>query len=175
MNDMMFKNEPNVLIAYFSYSGVTRRIAERLREETSGVLWEILPLAPYEERTVYSRSKRELNAGPLPELKHPLPSIAFYDLVLVGGPVWEYTVSTPVMTFLRDTDFCGKRVAAFCTHGGGVGAYFKDFGAQIRGGKTLSGLELYRPRRESAGETDRLLVGWLERLGLARTSLLSTR
>jgi flavodoxin len=86
-----------------------------------------------------------------------------YDLVLVGGPVWWYTVSTPVMSFLKQADFAGKRVAAFCTHEGGLGKTFPHFKQQAKNAVVLDGLDLYKPQTRKS-DTDKALDSWLDKL-----------
>lgn len=160
---MSKQNDPHVLIAVYSYSGVTRRVAEMLREKTSGVLFHIETVADYAKKTVIEDVKKELESGRLPALKQDAPPLAPYDLVLVGGPVWWYTVATPVMAFMQQADFKGKRTAAFCTHEGGVGRYFTDYEKQARNGEVLQGIELFSPFR-SGKNVEATLDAWLASL-----------
>ena len=90
--------------------------------------------------------------------------MSLYDLILVGGPVWWYTVSTPVMSFLKLADFSGKKVSAFCTHEGGVGKYSLHFKEQARNGIVLEGLDLYKPGQTKEDEIHKTLDLWLSKL-----------
>jgi flavodoxin len=155
-----------ILVAYYSYSGSTRKIAQRLREKTYGVLYPLDTAIPYSSHTIIKDAKRELEQGNLPALKYPIPSMSSYDLILVGGPVWWYTVATPLMSFLRSADFADRKVAAFCTHKGGVGSYFQDFQRQAKNAEILDGLELYIPRRLDNRSTDDALNAWLGKFGI---------
>lgn len=156
-------NDPHLLIAFYSYSGVTRRVAEMLREKTSGILFEIQTVTEYPKKSVIHDAKKELELGRLPALKQEAPLLDSYDLVLVGGPVWWYTVATPVMAFLQQADFKGKRTAAFCTHEGGAGRYFADYEKQARNGEVLQGIELFSPFR-SGKNIEATLDTWLSNL-----------
>jgi flavodoxin len=155
-----------MLIIYYSFSGNTQYIAEKLREKTGGDVFEIETVKTYpsEYSALTEEAKRELQESDLPALKKNPPDMSSYDLILVGGPVWWYTVATPVMSFLRQTDFAGKKVSAFCTHEGGIGKYFPHFKEQARNAVVLEGLDLYKPRQAKKAEVDKALDSWLGKL-----------
>jgi flavodoxin len=155
-----------MLIIYFSHTGNTKYIAEKIREKTGGDVFEIETVKTYpaEYSALTEEAKRELQAGDLPALKKNPPDMSSYDLILVGGPVWWYTVATPVMSFLRQADFAGKKVSAFCTHEGGIGKYFPHFKEQAKNAVVLEGLDLYKPRQARKGEVDKALESWLGNL-----------
>jgi len=154
-----------VLIVYYSTSGNTKAVAEKLQTKTGGDTYRLETVHPYptEHRALTDAAKRELEENDLPALKGDLPDMSSYDLILVGGPVWWYTVSTPVMQFLQQADFAGKKVAAFCTHGGGVGHYFPHFKEQARNAVVLEGLPLWGNKAGDAS-TDKALDDWLATL-----------
>jgi flavodoxin len=153
-------------IIYYSHTGITKSIAEKIREKTGGDVFEIETVRTYpsEYTALTEEAKRELQTGDLPALKKNPPNISSYDLILVGGPVWWYTVPTPVMSFLRLADFAGKNVAAFCTHEGGVGKFFPHFKKQVLNAFVLDGLDLYKPQHTIKGEVDKSLASWLDKL-----------
>lgn len=155
-----------MLIIYYSRSGNTKYIAEKLREKTGGDVFEIETVRTYppEYSATTEEAKRELQTGDLPALKKKPPDMSSYDLILVGSPVWWYTVSTPVMSFLRQADFAGKKVSAFCTNEGGIGKFFPDFKEQAKNAVVLEGLDLYKPRQAGKGEVDKALDTWLGKL-----------
>lgn len=155
-----------MLIIYYSHTGTTKYIAEKLSEKTGGDLFRIETVKTYpsEYSALTEEAKRELQEGDLPALKKGPPDMSSYDLILVGGPVWWYTVATPVMSFLKQADFKGKRVSAFCTHEGGIGKYFPHFKEQAKNAVVLEGLDLYKPRQARKGEVDKALDTWLVKL-----------
>jgi flavodoxin len=155
-----------VLIIYYSLTGNTKSIAENIRGKTGGHVFEIETVRTYptEYSALIEEAKRELQTGELPALKKNPPDMSSYDLLLVGSPVWWYTVSTPVMNFLRLADFAGKRIAAFCTHEGGVGKFFSHFKEQAKNAVVLESLDLYKPRQARKGEVDKALASWLGKL-----------
>ena len=119
---------------------------------------------PSEYSALTAEAKRELQEGDLPALKKNPPDMSSYDLIVVGGPVWWYTVPSPVMSFLKQADFAGRRVSAFCTHEGGIGKFFPHFKGQAKNAVVLEGLDLYKPRQARKGEVDKALDSWLSRL-----------
>jgi flavodoxin len=155
-----------MLIVYYSLSGNTKYIAEKIREKTGGDMFVIgtVKTYPSEYSALTEEAKRELQENDLPALKKGPPDMSSYDLILVGGPVWWYTVATPVMNFLRQADFKGKKVSAFCTHEGGIGKYFPHFKEQAKNAVVLEGLDLYKPRHARKGEVDKALDAWLGKL-----------
>ncbi|MCE5241845.1 MAG: flavodoxin [Syntrophobacteraceae bacterium] len=160
-NETIIANK--LLVIYYSLSGNTRNIAERIREKTGGDVVEIETVKEYpSDYTECTKEvKRELQTRDLPELKMNPPDMSSYDLILVGSPVWWYTVSTPVMRFLTQADFAGKRVSAFCTHEGGVGKFFPHFSEQAKNAVVLEGLDLHMQRQ---AEIPRALDLWLSKL-----------
>jgi len=155
-----------MLIIYYSLTGNTKYIAEQVRKKTGGDVFEIETVKTYpaEYSALTEEAKRELQTGDLPALKKNPPDMSSYDLILVGSPVWWYTVSTPVMSFLRQADFAGKKVSAFCTHEGGIGKFFPDFKEQAKNAVVLEGLDLYNVRQARRGEFDKALDAWLSKL-----------
>jgi flavodoxin len=155
-----------VLIIYYSLTGNTKSIAEKIQNKTGGDVFEIKTAKTYptEYSALTEEAKRELQTGDLPALKKSPPDMSLYDLIFVGSPVWWYTVSTPVMSFLRQADFAGKKVAAFCTHEGGIGKFFPHFKEQAKNAIVLEGLDLYNVRQVRKGEFDKTLDSWLSKL-----------
>ncbi len=108
------------LVVYFSHSGNTRALAERIARAAHADLLEIVPEKPYP--TVYNQvtdqAKKEIEAGYRPALATQIPDVSGYDVVFVGSPCWWSTVAPPVATFLASCDLAGKTVAPFMTHEG---------------------------------------------------------
>lgn len=113
--------KPKILIAYYSYSGNTRAVAEEIQKATGGDLFEIVPMRAYSSdyKTVVAEAKEEIQSKKWPALKNNVANIADYDLVFIGAPNWWSTIAPPVTTFLKSHDLAGKKVAPFITHGSG--------------------------------------------------------
>ena len=139
------------LVAFFSASGNTKRVAEKLAAAIDSDLYEIKPAVPYTSadlnwRDRHSRSSVEMNdPSSRPELTDYHANIAGYDRIFLGFPIWWYTDPTVVRSFLESYDFTGKTIILFATSGGsGLGKTAKELasscpGAAIEDGRLLNG------------------------------------
>jgi flavodoxin len=111
-------NGKKVLVAYFSWGGTTRRMAETIEEVTKGDIFEIEPVVPYP--TAYTPctevALEEKNNNARPEIKNRVENWADYDIVFIGCPVWWWTTPMIIHTFAESYDFEGKTVVPFCTY-----------------------------------------------------------
>lgn len=124
------------IVAYFSASGVTEKVAKDLAEVTSSDLYEIAPAVRYTKPDLNwmnprSRSSVEMkNKASRPEIADTNANIQDYDVIFVGFPIWWYIAPTIINTFLEAYDFAGKTIVLFATSGGsGFGKtiqYLKD-------------------------------------------------
>lgn len=154
-----------ILIAFYSHSGNTRRVAELIQKAVGGTLFEIEPTAEYpvSYNTVVEQAKKEIKSGKRPALKM-LPDVSEYDTIVVGTPNWWSTAAPPIMTFLEGLKLSSKQLAFFCTHGGGgQGHIFKDMSAACSDSKVLKGIELYGDGGSSAPAK---VSDWLRQIGL---------
>lgn len=115
--------EQKNLIAYYSYSGNTKKVAETIQKLAGGDLFEIIPSEPYPANynDVVNKVKTEKANDTVIELEEN-KDISEYDNIFIGTPVWWYTFATPVKTFLKNNNFADKKIIPFCTHGGGGAA-----------------------------------------------------
>lgn len=140
------------LIAYFSASGVTERVAKVLADEAKADLYSIRPAVPYTEADLNwqdknSRSSKEMRDKDFrPALADKHANIQDYDTVFLGFPIWWYVAPTIINTFLESYDFSGKTIILFATSGGsGFGETVQslkhsvDSSAVIREGRVFSG------------------------------------
>ncbi len=113
-----------VLVAYFSASGETARLAKTIADLTDGKLYEIQPREPYTSADLNwndknSRSSVEMNdLASRPEIANRVENMENFDVVFVGFPIWWYVAPTIISTFLESYDFSGKTVIPFATSGG---------------------------------------------------------
>ena len=128
------------LIAYFSTSGVTARVAREMAQAVDADLYEIRPEQPYTSADLdwmdkRSRSTLEMNdPASRPAIAQAVENMAQYDTVLVGFPIWWYVEPRIVDTFLESYDFSGKTVIPFATSGGsGIGKAEENLRAHCPG------------------------------------------
>lgn len=114
-------NSGNVLIAYFSWGGNTRGIAEEIAKQTGADLFEIECATPYSTNynTVLEQAQHDQNIQARPELASHVDNMEQYDVILLGYPNWWASIPMPIASFLEEYDFAGKTIVPFCSHGGG--------------------------------------------------------
>lgn len=139
------------LVTFFSASGVTRQVAQKLAAAAQADLYEIKPAVPYTQadlnwRDKSSRSSVEMqNLAIRPQLADTDAKIEQYDRILLGYPIWWYMAPTIINTFLESYDFSGKSIILFATSGGsGFGKSIEELSpscpnAVIREGRMLNG------------------------------------
>lgn len=114
----------NILVSYFSASGVTKNVAKKLSEAVDGDLFEIEPVDIYTSEDLdwtnkQSRTSIEMNdKASRPAIKNKVSNIDKYDIVIIGFPVWWYTAPTIINTFIEENNLLGKDVYVFVTSGG---------------------------------------------------------
>ena len=110
-----------VLIAFFSWGGNTKGIAEEIQSQTDADLFEIELVHPYSSdyNTVLDEAQRDQNAQARPEFKNHVENMEQYDTIILGYPNWWASIPMPIASFLEEYDFSGKTIIPFCSHGGG--------------------------------------------------------
>ena len=134
------------LVTYFSASGVTKAVAEKLAQAVSADIYEIVPKVLYTEadldwRDKTSRSTVEMNdLSYRPEMAEGDVDISAYDTVYVGFPVWWYIAPTIINTFLEKYDWNGKKIVLFATSGGsGWGKTVEKLEDSCKGAEIVEG------------------------------------
>ena len=137
------------LVAYFSASGTTARVAERLAQATGADLFEIVPEVAYTAADLnwqnkQSRSSVEMgDRSSRPAIASKVADMAAYDVVFVGFPIWWYREPSIIDTFMEAYDFAGKTVVPFATSGGsGIGSAGANTAALAAGAKVVAGERL---------------------------------
>ncbi len=126
-NDMEKANSKRTLVVYFSHSGNTKQIADKIAAAVNADTTRIETITPYtgSMEEVSRQGKAEIDSGYKPEIK-PLDDIADYDRIIVGTPTWWYTMAPAVATFFSTADLDGKEVVLFMTNAGWPGHVIKD-------------------------------------------------
>lgn len=134
------------LVAYFSASGQTAKLAKILAGVTGGDLFEIAPETAYTAADLdwmdkKSRSTIEMkDPKSRPAIAGKVADMAQYDTVFVGFPIWWYQAPRIIETFLESYDFSGKTVIPFATSGGsGMGGTNKALAPSCTGARLLEG------------------------------------
>lgn len=151
------------LVAYFSASGVTKKVATKLASAIGADIFEIVPKELYTSADLNwmdkkSRSSVEMNdRNSRPEIASAVDDMSKYDKVYVGFPVWWYREPSIIDTFMESYDFAGKTVIPFCTSGGsGLGDSAKNMQALASGVKVIDG------KKFSSGVSEEELKKWAD-------------
>lgn len=153
------------LVAYFSASGVTEKLAKNLAQAVNGDLYEIKPEQPYTPddlnwQNKNSRSSVEMNDKSFrPAVSGKLENMVEYDTIYVGFPIWWYVAPTIINTFLEQYDMNGKTIIPFATSGGsGMGNTNAELAVSCKGAVLKEGC------RFSANTSVDELKNWAENL-----------
>ena len=134
------------LVAYFSASGVTKKLSENLAGAIGADLFEIVPETLYTDddlnwRDKNSRSSVEMNDHSCrPAISSKVENMAQYDVVFIGFPVWWYREPSIIDTFAESYDFGGKTIVPFATSGtSGIGESGKNIGELAKDAHVFDG------------------------------------
>lgn len=140
----------DTLVAYFSATGTTKAVAERIAKAAGADLFEIQPASPYTEadlnwRDSLSRSSVEMkDKSSRPAIAKKVENLDQYKTIYIGFPIWWYTAPTIINTFIEENGLAGKNVKFFATSGssdiGNAVKLFKEAYPDINwlGGKLLN-------------------------------------
>jgi flavodoxin len=156
------------LVAYFSASGVTAKLAKNLAEAAGADIYEIRPEEPYTNADLNwqnknSRSSVEMNDKTFrPAIADTDANIADYDTIFVGFPIWWYVAPTIINTFLEAYNFSRKTIILFATSGGsGMGNSAKELRLSVSDSAVIKD-----GKRFSANASVSELKEWVNSLGI---------
>ena len=109
-----------ILVAYFSHTQTTEKVAVEIQKHTGGDLFRIETIQSYpaEHKKTLDLAEKEREDNARPPLKGKIENMESYDVIFLGYPIWWYTFPMPLFTFLESYDLSGKTIIPFCTHGG---------------------------------------------------------
>ena len=161
------KPTSHILVVYFSATGTTRGVAEKLAEGLSADLYEIVPEEPYTDADLNynnSRSRTSIEMDDKtcrPAIAGELPDLTAYDTVLIGYPIWWGDAPRILSTFVESVDLTDKTLAVFFTSGSsGLGSSMRHLQEQAGAGTWMEG------KRFTGRTTVEELVNWAKGLGI---------
>lgn len=116
------------LVVYYSYTSNTKMIAENIQKKLGCDILEIKPVIPYstDYQTVVDEEQNNESAKKTPEIEKIDVDLNNYDEIIIGSPVWWYTIAPVIRTFLKENDLSGKTIIPFATNAGWLGRTFKE-------------------------------------------------
>jgi len=150
------------LVAYFSRSGNTRVVAGLIHRALGAELFEIRPAGPYPEDYLETveRARQERDGGYEPALETNVSSMAGYDTVFLGFPIWGETTPPIIRAFLSAHDLSGKTLVPFVTHGGyGLGNSLSILAGHAPKARLRPGFSM---QADQERQTMERVTGWLK-------------
>jgi flavodoxin len=132
------------LVVYFSYTGHTKMIAERVKEKLNCDILEIKTVVPYSNdyQAVVDDEQNGEKSKYLPEIQKIDIDLSQYDKIVVGTPVWWYRPVPAIRTFLTQNDLSNKTIFPFATNAGWLGRTLKEIKSLCPHSKVESGLNI---------------------------------
>lgn len=156
-----------VLVAYFSATGTTKGVAERIANGLSSDIYEIVPEDPYTDADLNyndnnSRTTIEMSDSSVrPAISGSVENMDQYDIVFLGYPIWWGEAPRIISTFVESYDFSGKTIVPFCTSGGnGIGSSASNLEKLTDGATWLDG------QRLNGSDSQDTVMEWVNSLGL---------
>lgn len=118
----------NKIIVYFSYTGHTKMIAESIQKKLQCDILEIKPEKAYSRdyELVVSEEQNNSSSNKTPEIENINIDLSKYDEIIIGTPVWWYTIAPVIRTFLKQNDLSNKKIIPFATNAGWLGHTFQE-------------------------------------------------
>lgn len=132
------------LVIFYSYGGNTKKIAEYIAGKIGADIVQIKLKKEYtqsydelvDQATAFEREKA------CPEIKPIDVVLSNYDNIFLGTPVWWYTFTPAIRTFLRDYNLDNKNIYPFITHGGWPGHAIADIKRECKNSKVFNGVDI---------------------------------
>ena len=132
------------LIVYYSYTGHTKMIAESIQKKLGCDILEIKPVTPYstDYQKVVDEEQNNESSGKTPDIQEIDKDLSKYDEIIIGSPVWWYTIVPVIRTFLKENDLSGKTIKPFATNAGWLGQTFKEIERLCPNSKVEKGMNI---------------------------------
>ena len=116
------------IVVYYSYTGHTKMIAESIQKKLGCDILEIKPSKPYSSdyQTVVDEEQNNESAKKTPEIEKINVDLNNYDEIIIGSPVWWYTIAPVIRTFLKENDLSNKIIKPYATNAGWLGRTFQE-------------------------------------------------
>jgi flavodoxin len=153
-----------ILVVYYSFEGNTRFAAETIARIAGA---DIMELKPVKEISTHGFMKfvwggRQAVMKKKPALLPMSINPEKYDLIIVGTPVWAFTVAPPLNTFFEEYSIKDKTIALFCCHEGNFGKTFIRMRSAFEGNRIIGQLDVFAPLKKNKDASAEKIVSWTE-------------
>lgn len=156
------------LVVYYSYTGNTKKIAEMIRKHLNCDILELTPKVPFSSdyQTVVDEYQNNSIDNKEVDINNISIDLNDYEEIIIGTPVWWYTISPVVTTFLKKYNLTDKKIYPFATNAGWLGRTFNDFEKLCNNSELNKGMNIVFSSNElSKLETKKEEIDkWIERL-----------
>lgn len=157
----------NKIIIYFSYSGHTREIANKIKEKLNCDILELEPVIPYSKdynKVVEEEQNNSSNNKTIPIKKLGI-DLSNYDEIILGSPVWWYTITPVIRTFLKENDLSNKTIYPFATNAGWLGHTSQEITKLCPNSKVMELMNILYSEEGDTLKTDpKLINNWINTL-----------
>ena len=131
-------------IVYYSYSNNTKKIVDEIIKSVKADVYEIKPVIPYPDdyELLVEQEEHKQGKEEVVEIEDLKINLKDYDTIILGTPVWWYTMAPPVRSFLKNNDLSGKTIIPFITNGGWIGTTLEDINKLTKGAHVKNEIDI---------------------------------
>lgn len=154
------------LVVYYSKTGIVDEMAKLIAKKSHADLYRIHSLKKYDADMwkAWDQAQEEIANNTMPQLDGELPDISQYDQIIIGGPVWGYSISNPIHAYLNKTDFQGKDISVFWTYYDHDEKYVQTLKDSLNDGNYQTGLALSMSIINNPSILERKVNEWIDKL-----------
>ena len=162
----MKSSDTNALIVYYSYEGNTEFIARTISTVLDA---DIIRLTPKKEMDSAGFAKyfwggKEVVQKKKPELQPYDKDPNNYDLIVIGTPVWAFTFTPSIRSFLANHQFHNKKIALFCCHQGMPGKCLANMERELKDNNVIGKIDFFKPKIKNTDENRQKAIKWADSL-----------
>lgn len=157
----MNKNKKRNLVVYYSMQGSTMRVAEVIAEIADADIILIKPRVNYNLATSVVVGVPQILAKKAPKLADYDIKLEEYDCIYLGTPVWQYTFTPPLRSFIKENSLEGKDILLFSTHAGDNGKTFEDLRGLLKNANVLGAKDFVGAKKKDRVSLKAEVLSWI--------------
>ena len=156
----------NILIVYYSLTGNTRFIAETIQEILKADIQEIKPIKDVKPKGAmkYFWGGYKATMKKKPSLEPVENDPKDYDMIIIGTPVWAWTIAPPIRSFLANYNLSNKKVGFWCCHAGSPGGTLKTMEKCAPDSELLGKIKFIDPLKKKTEEAKIRAIEWAKEI-----------
>jgi len=157
-----------IAVIYYSLEGNTKKIAMRIADKLKADIYELKEVKNTVSKTglfKYAWGGKQVMMKQKPDLQELNINIEEYDCIFIGTPVWAFTYSPAIRSFLSKYNIKGKKIGIFASHSGGVGNTIQDIKDSLTGNEFIAEIDLMNPIKNEI-ESNKKIDEWLNDLNI---------